>query len=307
MRRLYALAVFCACVSLSVLNVEASQVGPGYVNSNNNSNNSSTGNGYNPLKLKVELEAKVHPETVNFKFITEALEGQEQNFSIKSTFSSDTRFYEPSIMGVGSSTSGTATLRGPGFSSDIRAVHSKNFVETSYNKLNSKAESPDIVIRRSDLSSNYIVIRYTIGEHSYYKEGADANTIQGQGIPLKFLHKNGTKVISRVFDVGSGKFVEKGTYAVSRGTWKLDHVGWWYQYGNGGYAKDAWEEINSGDKKYWYYFDQIGYMKKGWQKVHDKWYYLYEQAEAGQPEGSMAVDTVIGGYKVGKDGVWISN
>ena len=50
----------------------------------------------------------------------------------------------------------------------------------------------------------------------------------------------------------------------------------------------------------WYYFDLTGTMKTGWfQDTSGKWYYLKES-------GVMAKDTVIDGYKIGSDGVYIS-
>ncbi|MED3622888.1 choline-binding protein D, partial [Neobacillus thermocopriae] len=49
----------------------------------------------------------------------------------------------------------------------------------------------------------------------------------------------------------------------------------------------------------WYFLDKInGDMKTGWIQDGTKWYYLY-------PNGEMAVNTVINGYRVGKDGAWI--
>lgn len=39
-------------------------------------------------------------------------------------------------------------------------------------------------------------------------------------------------------------------------------------------------------------------MVTGWINVSGKWYYMYDN-------GAMAVNTTIGVYKIGKDGVWI--
>src|SRR5699024_1948152 len=41
-----------------------------------------------------------------------------------------------------------------------------------------------------------------------------------------------------------------------------------------------------------------GSMAIGWKKVKEKWYYLYSN-------GVMAVNTVIGKYKIGRDGAWV--
>ena len=45
-------------------------------------------------------------------------------------------------------------------------------------------------------------------------------------------------------------------------------------------------------------------MVTGWQLVDGKWYYLYPQA--GAPQGSLAVDTSIDGWRVGPDGAWVA-
>ena len=55
--------------------------------------------------------------------------------------------------------------------------------------------------------------------------------------------------------------------------WKKDNTGWWYTVNNS-YAK-------------------------GWKEIDGKWYYFYST-------GYMAHDTVIGGYKIGSDGAWIT-
>ncbi|NKE08218.1 hypothetical protein GWK17_22545 [Bacillus selenatarsenatis] len=56
----------------------------------------------------------------------------------------------------------------------------------------------------------------------------------------------------------------------------------------------GWEKVNGK----WYFLADSGVMMTGWVKSGTKWYYLYK-------DGSMAVNTVIDGYKIGKDGAWI--
>ena len=46
-------------------------------------------------------------------------------------------------------------------------------------------------------------------------------------------------------------------------------------------------------------------MAKGWIEINGKWYYLYERKEGDNPEGSLAVNTTIGGYRVDGNGVWV--
>ena len=99
------------------------------------------------------------------------------------------------------------------------------------------------------------------------------------------------------------------------GTWILDGTGWWYRYRDGSWKSSAWDFIQGK----WYYFNETGYMATGWVYVNGLWYYL-------QPDGSllmnswiyykdkwyyvgaggeMLVNTVIDGYRVDQDGVWI--
>ncbi len=51
--------------------------------------------------------------------------------------------------------------------------------------------------------------------------------------------------------------------------WKSSNGKWWYDHGDGTYAK-GWEEIDG----VWYYFDANGWMQTGWEKIGSKWYYL---------------------------------
>lgn len=99
------------------------------------------------------------------------------------------------------------------------------------------------------------------------------------------------------------------------GTWILDGTGWWYRYRDGSWKSSAWDFIQGK----WYYFNETGYMATGWVYVNGLWYYLqpdgsllmnswiyykdkWYYAGAG---GEMLVNTVIDGYRVDQDGVWI--
>ncbi len=79
------------------------------------------------------------------------------------------------------------------------------------------------------------------------------------------------------------------------------HTGWfkwnnkWYYLDTvNGDMETGWEKVNGK----WYFLADSGVMMTGWVKSGTKWYYLYK-------DGSMAVNTVIDGYKIGKDGAWI--
>ena len=47
----------------------------------------------------------------------------------------------------------------------------------------------------------------------------------------------------------------------------------------------------------WYYFNPDGSRYNGWLQWNGRWYYL--------KDGSMETDTVIGGYRLNSDGVWV--
>ena len=56
----------------------------------------------------------------------------------------------------------------------------------------------------------------------------------------------------------------------------------------------GWQKINGK----WYYLDPNFGMLPGWGKLVKKVYYFYS-------DGSMAANTTIDGFRLGKDGTWI--
>lgn len=52
--------------------------------------------------------------------------------------------------------------------------------------------------------------------------------------------------------------------------WKLDTIGYYYQYTDGSYAKDGFVKIGED----WYYFDGNGYMQTGWKLENGQWFYM---------------------------------
>ncbi|MGG3561495.1 hypothetical protein ABES03_07795 [Neobacillus rhizosphaerae] len=96
--------------------------------------------------------------------------------------------------------------------------------------------------------------------------------------------------------------------------WVKSGKNWYYLYPTTGKMVTGWTKVNgvwyfmsaNGDMLTgwvkvdgkWYYLKASGAMATGWVKVSNKWYYLYSN-------GVMAADTVINGYKLGKDGAWI--
>lgn len=91
---------------------------------------------------------------------------------------------------------------------------------------------------------------------------------------------------------GSWYYYENGN---SISGWKYDHENWYY-LNNDGVMKTGWiKEV--GD---WYYLNDDGSMAKGWKLIDNQWYYL-------NSNGSMAHDTVIDGYTLNSNGVYIEN
>ncbi|MDQ0200952.1 N-acetylmuramoyl-L-alanine amidase family protein [Neobacillus ginsengisoli] len=125
----------------------------------------------------------------------------------------------------------------------------------------------------------------------------------------------GTKNTGWLSYGGKWYFLDKKTGAMLSNTWVKDGAKWYFLNADGT-MKTGW--IYSGKKWYfldkksgamvtnswvldgnkWYYMDANGVMKTGWIQLSKKWYYLYS-------DGHMAVNTKIGSYKIGKDGVWI--
>ena len=75
--------------------------------------------------------------------------------------------------------------------------------------------------------------------------------------------------------------------------WKQIGGTWYYFEPSGAMAKN-WKQIGGS----WYYFGSSGAMVTGWKQISGKWYYFYDS-------GKMATNTIIDGYKIGKDGVMV--
>lgn len=75
--------------------------------------------------------------------------------------------------------------------------------------------------------------------------------------------------------------------------WVFDGFAWYYMNPSGDMAT-GW--IN--DAGTWYYMETSGAMKTGWLNDNGTWYYLNNS-------GAMVTDTVIDGYTIDKNGVWV--
>lgn len=102
--------------------------------------------------------------------------------------------------------------------------------------------------------------------------------------------------------------------------WNKDTTGWWYCLNlvDGSYHKDKWAKIDNE----WYSFDSQGYARSNtWLQDKGIWYYLKENCIMAKSQwlwineecycfkesGEMYVDCITpDGYKVDKDGAWIS-
>ena len=104
--------------------------------------------------------------------------------------------------------------------------------------------------------------------------------------------------------------------------WKHDSKGWWYEYGDGSYAKSKWLKL--GNKWYyfksdgyacqnewfeyndrWYYFDENCYMiNDGWRQIKGKYYYLGSDGAAWTDE---IIEHKGKHYYVGSDGAMVTN
>ncbi|WML59044.1 bifunctional 2',3'-cyclic-nucleotide 2'-phosphodiesterase/3'-nucleotidase [Neobacillus sp. PS2-9] len=92
----------------------------------------------------------------------------------------------------------------------------------------------------------------------------------------------------------NGKWYFFNVHGAMQTGWVKDGTKWYFLDQTNGDMKSGW--VFTGKK--WYFLASSGVMKTGWVFTGSKWYYL-------KADGSMAANTTIGGYKLGKDGAWI--
>lgn len=159
-----------------------------------------------------------------------------------------------------------------------------------------------------DADANYYyevrAIGYTSNDKKYRKEGAYVSS--------EDTYFDNLGDISGQWRNGQYK-QEDGEYVTN--AWKMISGKWYYFDGNGT-RMTGW--INPSGK--WYYLSSDGIMSTGWLNLGDKWYYL--NTESGEMmigwveinpgvwyyfniDGSMAVNTWIGNYRVDANGVWV--
>lgn len=106
-----------------------------------------------------------------------------------------------------------------------------------------------------------------------------------------YFYKNGVKQSGWVLDHNKWYLLDKDGVMLTG--WQKDQSKW-YLLGADGAMFKGWQQVEG---KY-FFLSSSGAMLTGWQFINGKWYYLNQ-------DGSMAADTMVGPYKVGKDGAWI--
>lgn len=117
-----------------------------------------------------------------------------------------------------------------------------------------------------------------------YEEYGDTAryTIDGRDVIIE--PKSGNIFMSRVNGSLKGhltKFTSKGTIGTAYNV-QVSDTGYWTQFGT----------------RNWYYVDSNQNFVVGWKQINGKWYYF-------DKDNGMVTNTVVNGYKIGADGVWI--
>lgn len=112
--------------------------------------------------------------------------------------------------------------------------------------------------------------------------GASRYTIDGRDT---VIDPNGVIFFSKVNGSLSGylasDYSSKGTIGTAYNV-QTSNTGFWVNYGGSD----------------WYYKQADMSVAKGWKQIDGKWYYFYS-------DGKMASNTIVDGYKIGADGVWV--
>ena len=67
----------------------------------------------------------------------------------------------------------------------------------------------------------------------------------------------------------------------SKGQWKQNNKGWWYEYSDGSYPTLQWFKVDND----WYYADDKGYCYQNrWLQYKDKWYYFKDNCKMAYNE-----------------------
>ena len=75
----------------------------------------------------------------------------------------------------------------------------------------------------------------------------------------------------------------------------------WFYLDSNGKMQTGWKKI----KELWYYFYSDGKMATGWDRLEGKTYYFYQKKDTNHKEGSMALNTIIEGFVIDRNGVLV--
>ncbi len=127
-----------------------------------------------------------------------------------------------------------------------------------------------------------------------------------------YLTSDGSMATGWVHD-GNAWYYMNSSGAMKTGWVMVDSK--WYYLDNSGAMVIGWRQVGAS----WYYMAPNGAMLTGWQLIGGKWYYMHSTGSMAfnqwiysngkwyyvTSDGSMAVNTVIDGYKVDENGVWV--
>lgn len=193
------------------------------------------------------------------------------------------------------------------------------------NQMSAQREVP-VVVQSEDggfTATCMVKINFALVDHTYIGGSSGGSGGGGGGGGSSSGPKAGGTV-----NAGAGP----GSDGTETGTWKFkeENQTWSYQYKDGTYAADRWEQIFYNGDPEWYYFGQDGLMKTGWYTDPDghtfylypvadgnrgrmmtgwslidgKWYYFNTISDGTR--GSLLRNTVTpDNYRVDQDGIWI--
>ena len=113
-----------------------------------------------------------------------------------------------------------------------------------------------------------------------------------------WFYANGSGIATTGWKKLSGKWYYFDADGVmERGLCYIDRCFYFFDE-DGVMVTDTWYNAGSEDEKLMMYFGPEGHDLVGWKQLDGKWYFF-------DHDGIMLHDTVVDGYKLGPDGVWI--
>lgn len=101
--------------------------------------------------------------------------------------------------------------------------------------------------------------------------------------------------------VGDSWYYYRADGSMAMDQWVISNGGQFWLEPNGIMAKDKWITTEG----FWYYVGSNGEALTGWHEINGKWYYFRRTMETNA--FSMATDTIVDGYRINKDGVWVQD